>query len=53
MNYETLLAIFPDNKEDAESMKETAQAMGMDTSSHASWIREQRTLAGILRILIK
>jgi hypothetical protein len=53
MNYEPLLAVLPDNKEDAKSMKEIAQAMGLDISSHASWIREQRTLARVLRILIK
>lgn len=44
--------VLPDNKEDARSMKEIAQAMGLNTSSHASWIREQRTLARVLRILI-
>lgn len=53
MNYEPILAVLPDNKEDAKSMKEIAQAMGLDISSHASWIREQRTLARVLRILIK
>jgi hypothetical protein len=34
-------------------MKEIAMAMGLDISSHASWIRERRTLARVLRILIK
>jgi hypothetical protein len=53
MNYEPLLAVLPDNKEDAKSMKEIALALGLDISSHASWIREQRTLARVLRILIK
>lgn len=53
MNYETLLAVLPDDKEDAEAMKEIAYAMWLNTSPHASWIREQRTLAGILRILVK
>jgi hypothetical protein len=53
MNYEPLLAVLPDSKEDAKSRKEIALAMGLDISSHASWIREQRTLARVLRILVK
>jgi hypothetical protein len=53
MNYEPIIAVLPDSKEDAKSMKEIAQAMGLDISSHSSWIREQRTLARVLRILIK
>jgi hypothetical protein len=53
MNYEPILAVLPDSKEDDKSMKEIVQEMGLDISSHTSWIREQRTLARILRILIK
>lgn len=53
MNYEPILAVLPDNKEDAKSMREIALAMSLDISSHASWIREQRMLARVLRILIK
>lgn len=53
MNYETILAILPDSKADAKSMKEIANAMGLEISSHARWIREQRTLARVLRMLIK
>ncbi len=53
MNYDAILAVLPDREEDAKSMREIAQAMGWDISSHAGWIREQRKLARILRILIK
>jgi hypothetical protein len=53
MNYETILAVLPDSKADAKSMKEIANAMGLEISSHAGWIREQRTLARVLRMLIK
>ncbi len=53
MDPDAVLSVLPDNKEDALSLKEIASAMGLDTSSHTGWIRTQRTLARVLRILIK
>lgn len=53
MNPEAILAVLPDNKEEAKTLKEIAQAMGLDISSHTDWIRTQRTLARVLGILIK
>lgn len=53
MNYNAILAVLPESQEDAMSMKEIAREMGLEISSHAGWIREQRTLARVLRILIK
>jgi DNA-binding HxlR family transcriptional regulator len=53
MNPDAVLAVLPNNKEEAKSLKEIAYAMGLDTSSHTDWIRTQRTLARVLRTLIK
>jgi hypothetical protein len=53
MNPDAVMAVLPDNKEKAKSLKEIAHAMGLDTSSHTDWIRTQRTLARVLRTLIK
>lgn len=53
MNPEAVLAVLSDNKEDAKSMKEIAQAMGLEISTHTDWIRTQRILARVLRTLIK
>ncbi len=53
MNPESVLAALPDNKEEAKSLKEIAQAMGLEVSTHTDWIRAERNLARILRTLIK
>ncbi len=47
------MAVLPESKEDAKSLREIAQAMGLGISSHANWIREEKILARVLRILIK
>ena len=52
-NSETVLAALPDSREDAKSMKEIAQAMGLDISSYIDWIRAERRLASSLRSLIR
>ncbi len=53
MNYEMVLAVLPDSKDDAKSMREIAQAMDLAIFTHTDWLRTQRTLARVLRILIK
>src|SRR5512136_3006332 len=53
MNHGTVLAALPDHEEEAISMKEIAQAIGLEISTHADWIRAERRLARSLRALIK
>ena len=53
MNSEAVLAVLPNNKEDAKSLKEIAQAIGLDITSYVDWIRAERRLASSLRALIK
>ena len=53
MNPEAVLAVLPDSKEDALSMKEIAHAMGLETTLYTDRIRTEQKLARILRALIK
>ena len=53
MNTETVLAVLPDSKEEAKSIKEIALAIGLDISIHTNRIRTEQNLARILRALIK
>ncbi len=53
MNSELVLEFLPINKEDAKSMDEIAQAMGLDISSYTSSARTKRQLARALRSLVK
>lgn len=53
MTHETVLAALPNSKDDAKSLKDIAQVIGLQISSHTDWIRAERTLARVLRILIK
>ncbi len=53
MNPEAVLAVLPDSKEEAKSLKEIALAMGLEISTHTDWIRAERSLASVLRTLIK
>jgi hypothetical protein len=53
MTHETILAALPNSKADAKSLKEIAQVIGLEISSHTDWIRAERSLARVLRILIK
>ena len=53
MNQQEIMNILPHNESEAMSLREIAQAIGMDTSSYASWIKAEHSLAGILRKLIK
>ena len=53
MDHESLLVVLPDSQAEAKSMKEIAQSMGMEVSTHTDWIRAERRLARSLRALIK
>jgi hypothetical protein len=47
------LAVLPSSKEEALSMKEIAEAIGLEISTHTDWLRAERSLARILRSQIK
>jgi len=53
MNHEVVLAVLLDSESKAKSLKEIAQALGIDITRYADWIRASRNLARVLRILIK
>lgn len=53
MDHESLLVVLPSSRVDAKSMKEIAQSMGLEISTHTDWIRAERRLARSLRALIK
>ena len=38
MNQEAILAVLPDSKDDAKSLKEIAHEMGLDITSYVDWI---------------
>jgi hypothetical protein len=48
MNHDTILAVLPDSKDDAKSLKEIAHAMGLEISSYIDWIRIERRLSSSL-----
>jgi hypothetical protein len=53
LNHEDILAVLPDSKEEAKSIREIAQAMGLDISSYIACVRAERRLVRALRALIK
>jgi predicted transcriptional regulator len=53
MSHEVVLAALPNTKEEARSLKDIAEAIGLATSTHADWIRAERRLTRSLRSLIK
>ena len=53
MSHEAVLAVLPGSKEEAKSLKEVAQAVGLEVSTYTDWIRAERSLARVLRILVK
>ena len=53
MNHEEVLAVLPDSKEEAKSIKEIAQAMGLKISSYVDWVRAERRLVRALGALIR
>ena len=53
MSHEAVLAALPNSKEEARSLKDIAEAIGLEISTYTDWIRAERSLARVLRILIK
>ena len=53
MRHEVVLAALPNTKEEARSLKDIAEAIGLEISTHTDWIRAERRLARSLRSLIK
>ena len=53
MNHEAILAVLPDSKEEAMSLRQIAQAIGLKFSSYTDQMSAQRRLARSLRTLIK
>jgi hypothetical protein len=53
MNHEAVLAVLSKSKEEAKSIKEIAQAMGLETTSYVDWVRAERRLVRALGSLIK
>jgi hypothetical protein len=53
MTHEAVLAALPNSEAEAKSLKDIAQVIGLEISSHMDWIRAERSLARVLRILIK
>jgi hypothetical protein len=45
------MAVLPGRAEEARSLREIAQAMGLKACNHTDWIRTERSLARILRRL--
>ncbi len=53
MNHDAVLAVLPDNEDEAISMKEIALELGLDISSYTATGRTKRQLSRSLRALIK
>jgi hypothetical protein len=52
-NQEDILAVLPESRDDAKSLKEIALAMELEMSSYADWIRVERRLSSSLRTLAR
>jgi hypothetical protein len=53
MNHEAVLAVLPDSRDEARSIKEIAQAMRLEISSYADWVRAERRLVRALGALVR
>jgi predicted transcriptional regulator len=53
MSHEAVLAALPNSEDEARSLKDIAETIGLATSTYTDWIRAERSLARVLRILIK
>jgi len=42
VNQEAILAVLPDSKDDAKSLKEIAKEVGLDITPYVDWIRIER-----------
>ena len=53
MNQDAILAVLCDSRDDAKSLKEIAQEMGLDISTYVDWDRVERRLTSSLRSLTR
>ena len=53
MNQEAVLAVLPDSKDAAKSLKEIAKEMDLDITAYVDWIRVERRLSSSLRALAR
>ena len=53
MNQEDILAVLPESRDEAKSLKEIAQDMELEMASYADWIRIERRLSSSLRALAR
>jgi len=53
MNQDAILAVLPDSRDNAKSLKEIAQALGLELNSYMDRIRAKRRLSSSLRSLAK
>ncbi|OPY50653.1 MAG: hypothetical protein A4E48_01805 [Methanosaeta sp. PtaU1.Bin060] len=53
MNHEAILTVLPECKDDAKSLKEIAEALGLEINSYIDWIRIERRLSSSLRALAR
>ena len=52
-NQEDILAVLPESRDEAKSLKEIAQDMELEMVSYADWIRVERRLSSSLRTLAR
>ena len=48
-----ILAVLPESRDEAKSLKEIAQDMELEMASYADWIRVERRLSSSLRALAR
>ena len=53
MNQEDILAVLPESRDEAKSLKEIAQDTELEMASYADWIRVERRLSSSLRALAR
>jgi hypothetical protein len=53
MNQDAIMQVLPDCRDNAKSLKEIAQDMGLELDSYANWIRAERRLSSSLRSLAR
>ena len=53
MSHEVVLAALPNTKEEARSLKDIAQSIGLEIATHADWIRAEKEAGEIIEIFDK
>jgi predicted transcriptional regulator len=53
MNQEDILAVLPESRDEAKSLKEIASDMELEMAFYADWIRVERRLSSSLRALAR